>query len=44
VIVATLLGMTSYQPAVAARISPAKLATAGALTVVLSVVRKLDRR
>jgi hypothetical protein len=37
VIIATLLDMTSYQPAAAPRISPATLATAGVLTVVLSV-------
>jgi hypothetical protein len=37
VIIATLLDMTSYQPAVAPRISPAKLAIVGALTVVVSV-------
>jgi hypothetical protein len=37
VTVATLLTMTSYQPAVAPRISPAALAIAGALTVVLSI-------
>jgi hypothetical protein len=37
VVVATLLGMTSYQPAAAPRFSPAKLAIAGSLTVVLSI-------
>jgi hypothetical protein len=37
VIITTLLDMTSYQPAVAPRISPAKLAVAGTLTVVLSI-------
>jgi hypothetical protein len=37
VVIATLLAMTSYQPAVAPRISPAKLAIAGALTTVLSI-------
>jgi hypothetical protein len=39
VIITTLLNMTSYQPAAAPRtpVSPAKLAIAGALTMVLSV-------
>jgi hypothetical protein len=37
VIITTLLDMTSFQPAVAPRISPAKLAIAGSLTVVLSI-------
>ena len=37
VVVGTLLGMTSYQPTVVSRISPAKLAIAGAVAFVLSV-------
>jgi hypothetical protein len=35
--IATLSDMTSYQPAVAPRTSPATLAIAGTLTVVLSI-------
>jgi hypothetical protein len=39
VIITTLLDMTSYQPAAAPRtpVSPAKLAIAGALAVVMSI-------
>jgi hypothetical protein len=37
VTVATLLDMTFYQPAAAPRISPAKLAIAGLVTVVLAI-------
>jgi hypothetical protein len=37
VIIARLLDMTPYQPAVAPGVSPAKLAVAGALSIVLSI-------